>query len=158
MRARRRRQPVNRHLNRRALWHRAADERGAVATEMAVVMFAFFAGFLTLVVFAGRVGQAENDVRSAAHEAARAVTLEPTVAAATTRARAVAASNLAASGIACRDNTVTVHTSGQDPGNWVAVTVTCNADFSDIASLGVPGSRDFTATAFEVIDIHRSRP
>ena len=39
---------------------------------MAVVMVAFLAGFLMLVVYAGRVGQARNDVRSAAHEAARA--------------------------------------------------------------------------------------
>ena len=85
----------------RWLRHARTDERGAVTSEMAVVMVTFFAGFLMLVVFAGRVGQAENDVRSAAHEAARAATLEGTPEAADARARDVVASNLAASGIAC---------------------------------------------------------
>ncbi|MDH3366928.1 MAG: pilus assembly protein [Gemmatimonadota bacterium] len=142
-----------------ATWLRRArtDERGAVTSEMAVVMVTFFAGFLMLVVFAGRVGQAENDVRSAAHEAARAATLAATPEAADARAREVVASNLAASGIACSGGiTTNVDVSEFQPGGWVTVTVTCNASFNDVASLNVPGSRNFTASASEIIDVFRS--
>ena len=136
---------------------RLRDDRGAVTSEMAVIMVVFFAGFLMLVVYAGRVGQAENDVRSAAHEAARAATLEGTPEDAVARAQAVAATNLSASGVACSGgSTVTVDTSNFAPGGWVTVTVSCNASFSDVTSLGVPGSRVFTATAAEVIDVFRS--
>ena len=141
----------------RWLRHARTDERGAVTSEMAVVMVTFFAGFLMLVVFAGRVGQAENDVRSAAHEAARAATLEGTPEAADARARDVVASNLAASGIACAGGITTdVDVSNFVPGGWVTVTVTCNASISDVASLNLPGSRTFTASASEVIDVYRS--
>ena len=141
----------------RTFAQRARSDRGAVTSEMAVVMVTFFAGFLMLVVFAGRVGQAENDVRSAAHEAARAATLEATPSEADSRARAVVASNLLASGVACAGGiTTNVDTSNFVPGGWVTVTVTCNASFSDVVSLAVPGSRNFTATAAEVIDVYRS--
>lgn len=136
---------------------RFRSDRGAVTSEMAVVMVTFFAGFLMLVVFAGRVGQAENDVRSAAHEAARAATLEATPEAADARARAVVATNLSVSGMACANGiTTSVDVSNFVPGGWVTVTVTCNASFSDVVSLAVPGSRNFTASAAEVIDVYRS--
>ena len=135
------------------------DERGAIAAEMAVVMVTFFAGFLLLVVFAGRVAQAENDVRSAAHEAARAATVQATPDAADARAREVAAANLTTSGVACSEGTtVTVGLTDWRPGGWVTVTVTCAASLRDVASLGVPGTQTFTATAVEVIDTFRSSP
>lgn len=134
-----------------------SSDRGAVTSEMAVVMVVFFAGFLMLVVFAGRVGQAENDVRSAAHEAARAATLEASPAAADARARQVVESNLAASNMACAGGAaIDVDVSDFTPGGWVTVTVVCTADFGDVASLGVPGSRQFTGSASEVIDVFRS--
>jgi len=133
------------------------NEQGSVTTEMAIIMVAFFAGFLMLVVYAGRVSQAENDVRSAAHEAARSATLEASPSAAVTKAKSVAATNLAASGMACaHGSTVIVDTSNWGPGGWVTVTVSCTANFSDVTSLAVPGNRTFTATAAEVIDVFRS--
>jgi Flp pilus assembly protein TadG len=138
---------------------RPLSDDGLVTTEMAVVMVTFFAGFLMLVMYAGRVGQSENDVQSAAHEAARAATLEATPAAADTRARAVAASNLAASGISCTGGLIAnVDTTDFVPGGWVTVTLSCNTPFADVASLNVPGSLTFNAAAAEVIDIYRSDP
>jgi Flp pilus assembly protein TadG len=134
-----------------------SSDRGAISSEMAVVMVSFFAGFLMLVVFAGRVAQAENDVRSAAHEAARAATLEATPEAARARAQQVVASNLAASRVACSLGSRTaVDVSNFTPGGWVTVDVTCRASFADVVSLRVPGSRTFTASAAEVIDVYRS--
>ncbi len=122
-------------------------------------MTAFLTAFMLLVVFAGRVSQAENDVRSAAHEAARAASLTNNPTTAVTEATSVAAANLASSGMSCVNGlNVNVDTANFSSGGWVTVTVTCNASFSDVAALSVPGSRSFTGTATEVIDTYRANP
>ena len=134
-------------------------ERGAVSTEFAVVMPAFLTAFMLLVVFAGRVAQAENDVRTAAQEAARAATLTGTPTQAAAEARRVAEANLVTSGLSCANGLDVQVGLGQfQPGGWVTVTVNCTASFADLASLAVPGSRTFTGSATEVIDIYRSDP
>ena len=136
---------------------RTRNERGSVSTEMAVVMVSFFAGFLMLVVFAGRVAQAENDVRSAAHQAARAASLTGNPARAESEARRVVDANLVSSGLTCRNGLdVIVGLDQFQPGGWVTVTVSCRAAFSDVASLAVPGTRTFRSTATEVIDTYRA--
>lgn len=132
---------------------RRGGDGGAVTSEMAVVMVAFLAGFLMLVVYAGRVGQAGNDVRSAAHEAARAASLQASPARAEDAAQRTAASNLATSGVACAHGlSVTTDTSNLVPGGTVTVTVSCTASLADVASLNVPGSRTYRASATEIID------
>ncbi len=119
-----------------------------------MVMVAFLAGFLMLVVYAGRVGQAGNDVRSAAHEAARAASLQASPARAEDAARHTAGANLSTSGVACADGlSVTADTSNLVPGGTVTVTVSCTASLADVASLNVPGSRTYTASATEVVDL-----
>lgn len=134
-------------------------ERGLVSTEMAVVIVTFFAGFLMLVIFAGRVGQATNDVRSAAQEAARAASLAPTAADAREAATATAAANVATSGVGCaRGLAVSTDVSNFAPGGSVSVTLSCTASLSDVSSLRLPGSRTYTATAIEIIDRFVSSP
>lgn len=133
---------------------RCRGDGGAVASEMAVVMVAFLAGFLMLVVYAGRVGQAGNDVRSAAHEAARAASLQANATQAEAAAYETAASNLSTSGMACAGGlSVATDTSNLVGGGTVTVTVSCTASLSDVASLNVPGSRTYTASATEVVDV-----
>ena len=133
------------------------SESGLITTELAVIMFPFIVGCVALVTFAGRLAQAEGNVQSAAQEAARAATLTGNPDAAETTARQVALSNLAAARMACADGAeVMVDISNFVPGGYVAVTVTCNARFSDVSWLAVPGSRAFTSTATEVIDVYRS--
>ncbi len=132
------------------------NERGAISTEFAIIMAAILLSFFALVIYGGRVVQAENDVQSAAHAAARAATLQGSPGAADAAARSVAATNLARSGVACGGGaTVGVDLSRFAPGGQVTVTVTCNAGFGDVASLGVASSRSFTASATEVIDQYR---
>ena len=132
-------------------------ERGTVATEFAIVMAVVLVSFVALAIYGGRVVQAENDVQSAAHDAARAASLERSPEAAELAARAVAAQNLAASGVACAGgSSVAVDLSRFAPGGEVSVTVSCQADFSDVGTLGVAPSRSFTASATEVIDVYRS--
>ena len=132
---------------------------GLVSTEMAIVMVPFFAGFLMLVVFAGRVGQATNDVRSAAQEAARAASLASTPARAREAATATAEANLETAGVGCaRGLSVSTDVGNFAPGGSVTVTLSCTASLSDVASLRLPGSRTYTATAVEVIDRFISSP
>ena len=134
-------------------------ERGAVSSEFAVVMTVFLTSFMLLVVFAGRVTQAGNDVQSAAHEAARAASLTNTPEAATTAATQTALANLTQAGLSCAHGTdVNVGTGDFQPGGTVTVTVSCTASFSDVAALAVPGSRTFSSTAVEVIDTYRASP
>ena len=130
-------------------------QRGAVSTELAVLAPVLI-GFMLFVVFAGRTAQAEGDVTNAAHEAARAASLVATPRAATEAATATATANIAEGTVACRRLDVTVDTSDFTSGGQVAVTVTCEAAFGDIAMLAVPGTRTFTATAIEVIDTFRA--
>lgn len=132
----------------------ADRQRGAVSTELAVLTPLLIA-FMLLVVYAGRVAQTEGDVAHAAHEAARAASLVATPTAATATATETVA-NIAAGAVACQNLTVAVDTSGFTAGGQVAVTVTCEAAFADIAMLAVPGTRIFTATAVEVIDTYRA--
>lgn len=129
-------------------------DRGSVAVETAVVAPALVA-LLLLVVFAGRVSQADGDVRRAASEAARAASLRQHPADAEATATEVAASNLSTSGVACRTLETGVDTSEFHPGGTVTVTVRCTASMRDVSLLGVPGSRTFVANSIQVIDRYR---
>ena len=77
------------------------SERGSVSTEFAVVMTAFLTSFMLLVVFAGRVSTAENNVQSAAQEAARSASLSGTPESAVAAAQQTAMANLAIAGLTC---------------------------------------------------------
>lgn len=137
---------------------RLSDERGSVSVEFAVVATVFVVGFLSLVVFAGRVGQASNEVISASQEAARAASLTGDPGAAIAAGRATAIANLRDAGVACSGGgpTVDVNVANFVPGGTVTVTVVCFTDNSDMGALGVPGSRKNEGVAIEVIDALRS--
>ena len=144
-----------RHFNT----ERVNSERGAVSSEFAVIMAVFFTSFVLVVVYAGRVTQANNDVRSAAQEAARAASLTNTSTGAVAEAQRVAAANLVDSGLSCADGfTVNVDTANFTPGGNVSVAVTCHTSLRDLAAIGVPGTKTFAAKAVEVIDTYRASP
>jgi Flp pilus assembly protein TadG len=136
---------------------RAGDQRGSLAIELSVLAPMLIA-FMFLVVFAGRVAQAESEVRSAAHEAARAASLRGSATSAEAAAQATADENLATAGVACGSSTVDVDASDLRAGGQVAVTVRCTTSYADLAMFGVPGSRDFEVTAVEVVDTYRGGP
>ncbi len=129
-------------------------EVGSVAVEVAVVAPALVA-LLLLVVFAGRVSQAEADVRRAAAEAARAASLRQHPADAVEAAEATAEANLATSGVACAQLDTDVDMAEFAAGGSVAVTVRCEVSLADVTLLGVPGQRSFAARSVEVIDRFR---
>lgn len=129
-------------------------EAGSVAVEVAILAPALVA-LMLLVVFAGRVSEADAEVRRAAAEAARAASLRQTPGAAKAAAESTAASNLADSGFVCAELRTTVDTERLVPGGTVAVSVRCVADMSDVTLLGVPGHRTFEARSVEVVDRYR---
>jgi Flp pilus assembly protein TadG len=134
---------------------RVRDERGSVAVEVAVIAPALLF-LMLLVVYAGKVAEADGNVERAASDAARAASLRQHPSDASTDAQATAAANLAAAGVPCLTLTTTVDTDEFRPGGTVTVTVRCEASMADVILLGVPGRRTFTATAVEVIDRYRS--
>jgi len=130
------------------------SERGSVSVEVAVIAPAFIF-LMLLVVFAGKVSEADGNVERAAAEGARAASLRQDPGSAIADAEAAVAANLASAGVPCTDLTTNVDTSNFEPGGTVTVTVTCQASMADVTLLGVPGSRTFTATSVEVIDTYR---
>lgn len=131
-----------------------ADERGSIAVEVAVIAPALLF-LMLLVVFAGKVAEAEGDVQRAASEAARAASLRQHRGDAAVDARAAAGQNLERAGVPCTPLRVEVDTSDFRPGGTVTVTVRCTASMADVTLLGVPGTRIFTARAVDVIDAYR---
>lgn len=131
------------------------DQRGSIAVEVAVIAPALLF-LMLLVIYAGKVAEADGNVERAATRAARAASLRQSAELAESDARKAAAANLSAAGVPCLTVDTTVDTRFFEPGGHVAVTVTCETSMADVTLLGVPGRRTFTATAVEVIDTYRS--
>jgi Flp pilus assembly protein TadG len=129
------------------------NDRGAGAVELALVTPVLVA-LMLLVVFAGRVADAEANVQRAASEAARAASLRQHQGDAADAARTAADANLAA-GVPCESQSTVVDTSDLRPGGTVTVSVVCTASMRDVTFIGVPGSRTFRATAVEPVDRYR---
>lgn len=142
-------------LRRRTAVLGRRDDSGIAAVEAAIVA-PFLIALMLLVVFAGRVAEAEGNVRRATSEAARAASLRQDPAAAVDAARASVDANLSSAGVACETLTVDVDTSSFTAGGRVSVTTTCVASMRDVTLLGVPGTRTFTAREVEVIDRYRA--
>ncbi|MEV8609525.1 TadE/TadG family type IV pilus assembly protein [Amycolatopsis sp. NPDC051373] len=111
--------------------------------------------FVAVVVHRGVDARLRLD--DAAHQAARAATLQRTIAAATTAAGDTANSALAQAGIVCRGVTMTL-TGNLAPATTVTVTVRCRVDFGQAALLGVPTTRTLASRASEVVDTYRAQP
>lgn len=133
---------------------RGGSERGSAVVEMAVLTPALVL-MLLLVVAAGRVGQATNDVYGSSADAARAASLRDHPTSATHDARTTAERTLAARGVSCRQLAVSTDTSRLHPGGSVSVDLSCTVDLSDLGLLGLPSSRTVRAGAAEVIDTYR---
>jgi len=129
-------------------------DRGSIAVEVAVVAPAFVV-LMLLVVFAGRVSEAEAQVNRAASEAARAASLRQHPTDAGRDADLVARENLTAAGVRCEVLTVDTNLDEFRAGGRVGVTVTCVASMSDVTLLGVPGQRTFSSRSVEIIDRYR---
>jgi Flp pilus assembly protein TadG len=136
------------------LERRRADDRGSAAVEAAIIAPAVIA-LLLLVVLAGRVVEAGGEVQSAASAAARAGSQQRTEAAAVEVAEQTVNDNLVDAGMSCTPLAQVKVEADVEPGGQVKVTVRCTVQLGDMALLHLPGSRDFEATATEVVDTFR---
>ena len=128
---------------------RRADA-GSVTLELSILAPAVLV-LLALVVVAGRLSIAHQEVDHAAQTAARAASLARDPATATSTATSAARRELDSGDLHCAAVRVTVDTSGfaVPVGRPAAVTatVTCTVSLSVLAVPGIPGSRQVTATA-----------
>lgn len=135
---------------------RAEPERGAAATELALLTPVFIL-FLLLVVAFGRVVDARLQVDDAAHAAARAASLAATPGQAEQAAADAASQALSGDGITCTPMNVATNVGTMAPGSTATVTITCTVGLGDVSGLHVmPGHETVTSTFSSVIDTYRS--
>lgn len=139
-------------VQRAFAWWR--EERGSAAAEVTLVapILVMLLVFVAIVIHRGVDARLRLD--DAAHQAARAASLQRTEVAATTSARSIAADALANAGLVCIDLGVTI-SGNLEPGTDVAVTISCTVDLSDALPV-VAGSRRLAATAIEPVDTWRA--
>ena len=132
-----------------ARWTSTAQQnRGSAAVEL-VVLVPTLMLLVLMVVFAGRLAQANTTVRHAADQAARAAS-QVSDGAMATRAAQVALSEIGAQGLVCLTPMVTVD---RGPAT-VAVTVSCTVNRQALAPLA-PGVQTVVASSVEVVDVRR---
>ncbi|WP_378267013.1 TadE/TadG family type IV pilus assembly protein [Amycolatopsis pigmentata] len=133
-----------------ATWWRA--DRGSVATEVTLVapFLVMLLVFVAVVIHRGV--DARLRVEDAAHQAARAASIERTPVTATGAARSAAASALSAAGLTCASLSVDTATDGMHSGGTVAVTLSCTVDISQALILGGISQKRLSANAIEPID------
>lgn len=131
-------------------------DRGSATVELAVLTPALLA-FAMLMVLAGRVMDARATADEVAHSAARAASLERSVAAAEAAASGTAARSLAEHGLGCAEHTVTLDHGGLTPGGAVTAVVECRVGMDGLSGLGVPGAYTVTGDATVVVDAFRGQ-
>lgn len=144
----------HRRLRSWVAWWNA--DRGSVAAEVTIATPFLIMLLVFVAVVIHRGVDARLRVEDAAHQAARAASIERTSATATTAAQSIATSALSTAGMSCASVSVDTVTNGMQPGGTVSVTITCTVAFGDALILGVPGQKSLSATAIEPIDTWRA--
>lgn len=136
------------------VWWR--EDRGSVAAEVTLVAPIL----VMLLVFVGVVVHRGVDARlrinDAAHQAARAASIERTSAGANAAAQTAATAALSTAGVTCRALHVETVSDGLSPGGTITVSVSCTVDFGDALILGVAGRKRLSSTASQPVDAWRS--
>ena len=137
-----------------ARWWRA--ERGSVTVEAVMVTQVLVLLLLLIAVVIHRGVDARLRLGDAAHQAARAASLQRSTGAARVAAQSVVDAALASAGVVCRD--ATAGFSGSlAPGSTVTVTVRCVVDLRQAGPLALLGTKTLQSTATEVVDSYRSQ-
>lgn len=154
---------------------RTPGDRGLITTELVIVL-PILVSFLYLLILAGRLTDARSDVVGAANDAARAASLQTTLAAAQLQAQAAAEDTVRGERLHCNGDSgaPTVNVEAIPPANPppgrppappggfargadVRVTVTCQVNTSDLNFIGVGATVTLTEVAWEPIDPYRSQ-
>jgi Flp pilus assembly protein TadG len=130
------------------------DARGSVAIEV-VLITPLLIALLLLVAGLGRSAHTRGQVDGAAADAARTASLQRTPDAAQAAGEKAARAYLGPD--ACRSLDVRVDVATFRPGGAVTAVVRCTASLAGLGLSGLPGSREFTATAVAPLDLYRSQ-
>lgn len=128
-------------------------DKGSITIELAILtpLFALLLGFVVLV---GRIQSGRADVEAAARAAARTISLSRDSATAIPVAREDAEAVVRVGSPTCSSmGFVPTIVNGE-----VTVEVSCVVDLAAASLLPVPGSMTVTASASEIIDVHREAP
>lgn len=129
-------------------------ERGSATVEL-VILTPVLILFLLLYLGFGRVTRTQQLVDDAAAQAARAATLNYLAPGqAQAAAEHAAAQALAAGGLACAGEQITVETGDDRAGGSITVHLSCRADLSNAVAAGLPGALTLTASATSSIDVY----
>lgn len=133
---------------------RLASEQGSAAIEtvIAVPVMMLMIGF---IIFVGRMAVAQQEVITAAQNAARAGAMRQTSAGAQNDANAAMTRVFRDADIDCRPFTLDLNTSSLAPGGQVTATVTCVIGTDDIIGLGIGRTVTVTESATAVVDTYR---
>lgn len=138
-----------------------SHEHGSAAVEFAVVLPVLLL-LLAVVVSGARIWHARATVQQLADSTARTVSIARNAGDAEARARALAASDAAASGVRCSGGVVVfINTAGfsvpvGQPAS-VSSEIVCRVPLSDIVLPGLPGSITVQAAGSSVLDTYRGR-
>lgn len=130
------------------------DARGSVTVEL-VLTIPILILMLWFLVYCGRLSDTRLQIEDAAHQAARAATLNRSPSAAAADARSTAAGALSDAGVTCQTLSVTTRGTLQ-AGSTVTVAVSCTVGLHDLALLQVPGTTTLTAEFASPVDVYRS--
>ena len=131
-----------------------SDARGSVTVELVTITPVLILMFWFLV-YCGRLSDTRLQIEDAAHQAARAATLDRSRPVAAADARAAAVSALSDAGITCQDLSVATYGTLQ-AGSTVRVDLSCTVGLNDLALLQVPGTTTLTAEFASPVDVYRS--
>lgn len=131
------------------------DERGSSTLEL-VIAAPVLLIFILFIVGLGRMALASQQVDAAAHEAARAASLQRAEGASVADGEAAARRALNQRGLSCASMSVTVDVSSYAPSGQVRAAVTCVARLTDVAMAGFPGSKTYRADAVVPIEQYRA--
>ena len=110
---------------------------------------------LLFVVGLARISMAKQQVEAVAADAARAASLERNTSQSVNAAHAVVDGELGERGMSCQALDLDVDVSDYRPGGSVRVTFACTVNLSDVALSGLPGSKQYRATAVVPIETYR---
>lgn len=142
----------------RRLHRRARDgepDRGAFAALELVILTPFIIVMMLLIVGFGRVERGRQLVDQAAQAASRAASLTVSPAAAQTAAQQAAEHTLSDGGLSCSSMTVNIDTSAFYAGGQVTAHLSCQADLSQLAMAGLPGSTRLTSDSTSPLEQYR---
>lgn len=129
----------------------AGRDRGSMSLEL-VLVTPLFVAFLLFLAGAGRMVDAQSQVDGAARDAVRAASIARDAGSAQELAQETATAGLRDSRWCSGGPSVRTDVSDFAPGGHVEVTIVCDVNLSDLAFVGLPGTKRLQGRSVAPID------